>query len=124
MLNKFKNKYLVLNRVKDAEIAYKITQKIEEELKGLKKLYPQESFDITTRLKYQIIAINGDSNAEKIRLFVDNMLLQDSRAFRKHVNEITPDLDMVFNYEDSKGDIVEGVSVPMNLNFLWPDASL
>ena len=99
-------------------------QKIEEELKGLKKLYPQESFDITTRLKYQIIAINGDSNAEKIRLFVDNMLLQDSRAFRKYVSEITPDLDMVFNYEDSKGDIVEGVSVPMNLNFLWPDASL
>ena len=98
--------------------------KIEEELKGLKKLYPQESFDITTRLKYQIIAINGDSNAEKIRLFVGNMLLQDSRAFRKHVNEITPDLDMVFNYEDSKGDIVEGVSVPMNLNFLWPDANL
>ena len=90
----------------------------------MKKLYPQESFDITTRLKYQIIAINGDSNAEKIRLFVDNMLLQDSRAFRKHVNEITPDLDMVFNYEDSKGDIVEGVSVPMNLNFLWPDANL
>ena len=98
--------------------------KIEEELKGLKKLYPQESFDITTRLKYQIIAINGDSNAEKIRLFVDNMLLQDSRAFRKHVSEITPDLDMVFNYEDSKGDIVEGVSMPMNLNFLWPDANL
>jgi len=25
LLNKFKNKYLVLNRVKDAEIAYKIT---------------------------------------------------------------------------------------------------
>ena len=87
-------------------------------------MYPQESFDITTRLKYQIIAINGDSNAEKIRLFVDNMLLQDSRAFRKYVSEITPDLDMVFNYEDSKGDIVEGVSVPMNLNFLWPDANL
>jgi hypothetical protein len=87
-------------------------------------LYPQESFDIITRLKHQIIAINGDSNAEKIRLFVDNMLLQDSRAFRKHVNTTTPDLDMVFNYEDSKGDIVEGVSVPMNLNFLWPDASL
>ena len=34
-MNKFKNKYLVLNRVKDPEIAYKITQKIEEELKVL-----------------------------------------------------------------------------------------
>mgnify|MGYP003334922716 CR=1 FL=1 len=98
--------------------------KIDEEIKGLKKLRPQESFDITTRLKYTIIAINGDSNTEKVRMFVDNMLLQDSRALRKYIGEITPDLDMIFNYEDSKGDIVEGVSMPMNINFLWPDASL
>jgi hypothetical protein len=99
-------------------------QKIEEEIKGLKKSRPQESFDVTTRLKHQIIAINGDSNVEKIRMFVDNMLLVDSRAFRKQVNEISPDLDMVFSYEDSKGDIVEGVSMPMNINFLYPDAEL
>lgn len=99
-------------------------QKIEEEIKGLKKSRPQESFDVTTRLKHQIIAINGDSNVEKIRMFVDNMLLVDSRAFRKQINEISPDLDMVFSYEDSKGDIVEGVSMPMNINFLYPDAEL
>lgn len=35
LLNKFKNKYLVLNRVKDPELAYKITEKIENELKTL-----------------------------------------------------------------------------------------
>jgi hypothetical protein len=52
------------------------------------------------------------------------MLLTDSRALRKYINEITPDLDMTFSYEDSKGDIVEGVSIPMNINFLWPDAGL
>ena len=98
--------------------------KIEAELKGLKKAFPNDSFDVTTRLKHIIIAVNGDSNAEKIRYFVDNMMLQDSRALRKYINEITPDLDMTFSYEDSKGDIVEGVSIPMNLNFLWPDVQL
>ena len=98
--------------------------KIDTELKGLKKAFPNESFDITTRLKHTILAINGDSSAEKIRYFVDNMMLQDSRALRKYINEITPDLDMTFSYEDSKGDIVEGVSIPMNLNFLWPDIEL
>jgi hypothetical protein len=97
---------------------------IDAELKGLKKAFPNESFDITTRLKHQIISINGDSSAEKVRYFVDNMLLTDSRALRKYINEITPDLDMKFSYEDSKGDIVEGVSIPMNINFLWPDAGL
>jgi hypothetical protein len=98
--------------------------KIDAELKGLKKAFPNESFDITTRLKHTILAINGDSSAEKIRYFVDNMMLQDSRALRKYINEITPDLDMTFSYEDSKGDMVEGVSIPMNLNFLWPDIQL
>jgi hypothetical protein len=98
--------------------------KIEQEIKGLKKAYPNDSFDITTRLKHTITAVNGDSSVEKIRYFVDNMMLQDSRALRKYINEITPDLDMTFSYEDSKGDTVEGVSVPMNINFLWPDVKL
>lgn len=98
--------------------------KIDNEVKGLKKAYPNDSFDITTRLKHTILAINGDTNAEKIRYFVDNMLLQDSRALRKYISEITPDLEMTISYEDSKGDIVEGVSMPMNINFLWPDANI
>ena len=97
---------------------------IEKEIKGLKKAFPNESFDITTRLKHTITAINGDSSDEKIRYFVDNMMLRDSRALRKYITEISPDLDMNFSYEDSKGDVVEGVSVPMNINFLWPDAEL
>lgn len=95
---------------------------IEKEIKGLKKAFPTESFDITTRLKHTITAINGDSSDEKIRYFVDNMMLRDSRALRKYITEISPDLDMNFSYEDSKGDVVEGVSIPMNINFLWPDA--
>lgn len=95
---------------------------IEKEIKGLKKAFPTESFDITTRLKHTITAINGDSSDEKIRYFVDNMMLRDSRALRKYIIEISPDLDMNFSYEDSKGDVVEGVSIPMNINFLWPDA--
>jgi hypothetical protein len=98
--------------------------KVEQELKGLKKAYPNDSFDVTTRLKHQILAVNGDTRAESVRYFVDNMLLTDSRALRKYINEITPDLDMTFSYEDSKGDVLEGVSVPMNLSFFWPDAQL
>ena len=98
--------------------------KIDSELKGLKKAFPNDSFEVTTRLKHQILAVNGDTSQDKTRYFVDNMLLTDSRALRKYIKEITPDLQMIFSYEDSKGDIVEGVSIPMNINFLWPDASV
>jgi len=97
---------------------------IQDELKGLKKAFPQDSFDVTTRLKHTIIAINGDRNQEKIRGFVDNMLAVDVRSLRKYINEITPDLRMSFEYVDSKGDVVEGVNIPMNINFLYPDAGI
>jgi hypothetical protein len=126
---KGKNKFDFILPQSKVNVTFKILNSkdeaiIDAELKGLKKAFPNESFDITTRLKHQIISINGDSSAEKVRYFVDNMLLTDSRALRKYINEITPDLDMKFSYEDSKGDIVEGVSIPMNINFLWPDAGL
>jgi len=97
---------------------------IQEEIKGLKKAFPNDSFDVTTRLKYTIVAINGDRSMEKIRGFVDNMLITDTRALRKYINEITPDIESIFNYTDSKGDVVEGVSVPLNINFLYPDAGI
>jgi hypothetical protein len=97
---------------------------IADEIKGLKKAFPNDSFDVTTRLKHTIIAMNGDKNVEKIRGFVDNMLITDTRALRKYINDITPDLLTNFDYIDSKGDVVEGVSIPMNINFLYPDAGI
>ena len=97
---------------------------IADEIKGLKKAFPNDSFDVTTRLKHTIVAMNGDKNVEKIRGFVDNMLITDTRALRKYVNDITPDLLTNFDYVDSKGDVVEGVSIPMNINFLYPDAGI
>ena len=97
---------------------------IDNEIKGLKKIKPQESFDITTTLKHTIIAVNGDTRDEVIRNFVDNMLSMDVRALRRFINEITPDLDMTFSYTDSKGDVVEGASIPMNVSFFWPDITL
>ena len=97
---------------------------IADEIKGLKKAFPNDSFDVTTRLKHTIVAMNGDKNVEKIRGFVDNMLITDTRALRKYINDITPDLLTNFDYVDSKGDVVEGVSIPMNINFLYPDAGI
>jgi hypothetical protein len=97
---------------------------IDAEIKGLKKIKPQESFDITTTLKHTITSVNGDSSVEVVRNFVDNMLSMDVRALRRFINEITPDLDMTFSYTDSKGDVVEGASIPMTIGFFWPDTTI
>ena len=99
-------------------------KKIEQEIKGLTKANPNGSYDITTRLKHLITSVNGDSDNNVVRDFVDNMMVRDARALREYVSKITPDLNMSISYIDSKGDVVEGITMPIGTNFFWPDSGL
>jgi hypothetical protein len=95
---------------------------IDSELKGLQKIDPNGSFEGTTRLKHMITSINGKADQASIRDFVDNLLLApDSRAFKKYYNEISPDIDTEITI-DKDGYVQEGVVIPININFFWPDA--
>jgi hypothetical protein len=99
-------------------------QKIEAEIKGLQKINPNSSTDLTTRLKYMVTSVNGDRDIKSIRDFVDNALLApDARALRKYYVTVSPDLNMKFipQNEDYVG---EGIDIPIGLNFFWPDAGV
>jgi hypothetical protein len=99
-------------------------KKIEAEIKGLTKVNPNGSFDITTRLKYMITSINGDRDQKSIRDFIDNyMLAPDARALREYYSKVQPDIEMKYfpNDENYTG---EGIAVPISLNFFWPDAGV
>lgn len=95
-------------------------QKISRELKGYDKMgknitRPESSI----RLKYLITSVNGDFDKKLVRQFVDEGLLaRDSRALRIHINETQPDVDLSFFPPDSD----ERKSIPININFFWPDA--
>tara|TARA_R110000744_G_scaffold16887_1_gene46210 strand:- start:176 stop:904 length:729 start_codon:yes stop_codon:yes gene_type:complete len=94
------------------------SKKIERELKGLKKISPNSSPELTTRLKHMITSVDGDNEVKSIRDFVDNYFLaKDARAFREYVRDIAPDLDMTVSLDGG-----EEVSVPIGLNFFWSDA--
>ena len=99
-------------------------QKIETEIKGLQKINPNSSTDLTTRMKYMITSINGDRDIKSIRTFVDNALLApDARALRKYYVTISPDINMKFIPQD-EDYVGEGIDIPISLNFFWPDAGL
>jgi hypothetical protein len=99
-------------------------KKIEAEVNGMKKINPDSSTDITTRLKYMITSVNGDREQKSIRDFVDNHLLApDARALREYYGKITPDVNLIFKPED-ENYTGEGIAVPINLNFFWPDLGL
>lgn len=96
-------------------------KKIDAEIKGLKRVNKSSSPTISTRLKHQIISINGDDDKKSIREFVDNALLaRDSSALRKHIKNINPDVKMQFISDDGGKEAV----IPMEAGFLWPDTEL
>jgi hypothetical protein len=99
-------------------------KKIEAEVKGLQKVNPNGSYDITTRLKHTITSINGDSDQKSVRDFIDNYLLApDARALREYYSKIQPDVDLKFIPED-ENYTGEGIAIPINLNFFWPDSGV
>ena len=94
---------------------------IENEIKGLKKINKNSSPDLSTRVKHLITSINGDYEKSAVREFVDTKLLaRDSRALRKYIGEIQPDVDLSYDYEDDDGN-VKNISIPIGINFFWPD---
>ena len=50
--------------------------------------------DISTRLRYTVIEVDGDSKPETILSFTQNMLARDSVALRNYNTEISPDIDL------------------------------
>tara|TARA_R110000765_G_scaffold386837_2_gene478927 strand:- start:6 stop:653 length:648 start_codon:yes stop_codon:yes gene_type:complete len=99
-------------------------RKIDQELKGLKRLNKDSSFDISTRMKHIITSINGDRENKNIRKFVDEQLLaRDARDLRNYIKEIQPDIDLSFDYEEKNGNFKK-VTIPVSVNFFWPDVEL
>jgi len=99
-------------------------QKIEAEIKGLKKINPNTTTDITTRLKHMITSVEGKRDQKDIREFVDTYLLaKDAKALRDQYNKVSPDINMIFKPED-ENYTGEGINIPISLNFFWPDAGV
>jgi len=97
-------------------------QRIDGEVKGLKKINKESSAELSTRLKHMILAVNGDAEKKNVRSFVDNQFLaRDSRAFRNYLRDFQPDVDMKFYPENGPEG---GMDIPIGVNFLWPDANL
>lgn len=98
-----------------------IDKKIDEELKGMKKVIGQEGGIVSTRLKHQITSVNGDYSVKSVRDFIDQgyLLSRDSVELRKYIESITPDIDtnITFTLKDST-EVSTGL--PMTAEFFFP----
>ena len=104
-------------------LTHKDETAITNELNGLKKINKNSDPSVSTRMKYMILSVNGDSERKTVHEFVDNYFLaSDARAFRQHVREVQPDVDLKVTVELSSGE--EAIDLPIGVTFFWPDASI
>ena len=96
---------------------------ISDEQDRIKKM-TNSPFDsnVTTRLKHQLVSINGDDSPATINQFVDVMSVRDSRSFRKYFDEIEPDVLMKQDFNCPHCGHRGEVDIPITVGFFWPDS--
>jgi hypothetical protein len=99
-------------------LTQKDEQDIDKELAGLRKIKKDDVPELSTRLKYLLVSVEGKRDKADVRNFVDNYLLaKDSRALREYIKEIQPDVDLTF----FPGNTENRINIPIGLSFFWPD---
>lgn len=97
-------------------LTHKDEKELEREIKAIEKNLNQ-STEISTRLKYTITSVNGETDKKVIRDFVDKSLIaRDSKALRDYIKEMQPGIKFEFDL-DEEG---QKVRLPINTNFFWP----
>lgn len=81
----------------------------------------KQSNEITARYRRVIIEVDGNRDIGYISNFVSNRLLAgDSKGLRKYMAEITPDLDLKFEYESPFTGEKEALRIPFGVDFFYP----
>lgn len=97
-------------------------QKIDADIKALAKFNRGGiSSELTTRYRYMIQEVDGKNDTKSITDFINNKFLaKDTRAFREFIRDISPDINMEFEYENPETGEKEVRPIPMGVGFFWP----
>ena len=104
-------------------LSHKDEEKVTAEAKRMKKRShsSQVSYELTSRLKAMIIAVDGVEDRNEINSFVENEFIsRDSLAFRKNLDLVTPDVDMTHFFECGECGHEDSVQIPLTVEFFWP----
>ncbi|NIQ16418.1 MAG: hypothetical protein GTO02_19100 [Candidatus Dadabacteria bacterium] len=112
--NKIKFKLLTVGELDD----------IEEHIDYVKENKGPEYIDaVTYGLSKQIVSVNDNSDKEHINNYVQSMLIGDSRALKKYINDIESGVDLSISVRSPGGETIN-TFLPLNIRFFWPDSNL
>ena len=98
----------------EADIA--ATERRNKEVLGI----DSDSNRVTSRLFSLIQSIDDIRDRNKIKKFIENMPLRDSRAIRAFIRDNEPGIDMNTSYNCGSCKQEAQVTLSLGLNFLWP----
>tara|TARA_R110000744_G_C19333318_1_gene558793 strand:+ start:662 stop:1540 length:879 start_codon:yes stop_codon:yes gene_type:complete len=97
-------------------------KEISDTLEKLKKMTKSPiDKNVTTRLKNQLISVNGNTDGGYIAQYVDSMPVRDSRSLRKYMDDNSPDVIMKQEYGCPHCGDEQEVEIPITVSFFWPD---
>jgi len=119
------NKFETVLPISKKKVTFKLLTgkeetQIAEELKSSQKIGTEVIPELTTRLRYTLISVDGDDSQKTISDFVNNLLARDSIHLRKEISSISPDIEL--QQEVLIGEETVKVNIPMTVNFFWPDS--
>jgi hypothetical protein len=97
-------------------------KKIDADIKAMQRLNKNAvGNELTTRYRYMIHAVDGNSESKAITDFINNRFLaRDTRAFREYVKSIQPDIKLEFEYDNPITEEMEVRPIVMGVGFFWP----
>jgi hypothetical protein len=109
-------------KVKFKLITHKDETEVQAEIQALEKLSKGSTpSEVTSRLRKIIIEVDGNTERAFINKWVTNQLLAlDSRALRNYVRDLSPDLDLKFEFTSDKTGETEALDIPFGINFFYP----
>ena len=91
------------------------------DIEKMKKTMGGRTKEVTTRLRKQIISVDGNKEVKYINNFVENeFFAMDSKAYREHYAKHMPDIDFTTAFNCGFCGEISELELPIAVNFFWP----
>ena len=111
-------------KVKFKLLTHKDEIDINAEIQALNRLVKGDnvvSQDVSTRLRYMIVEVDGNTDRAFINTFVkNNLLARDSKSLREYVRTISPDMDFKYEFTSELTGDTEALDIPFGVGFFYP----
>jgi hypothetical protein len=68
-----------------------------------------------------IQSVDGNEDKGFVTTWIQNgFLALDTKAFRKYVKELSPDMDLKFDFTSDVTGETEALDIPFGINFFYP----